>query len=72
MAIPKGHRKNLQTIIRAAEAGHLALMECTRKTDGQQVYVLCAVGKDGDDYVFSPFAEMFTGDSPYDQWEPPL
>jgi hypothetical protein len=29
LAIPEYARKNFNTLLRAAEAGHLALMECT-------------------------------------------
>jgi Family of unknown function (DUF6117) len=43
MAIPDHARKNFQTLLRAAEAGHLALMECTDAATSEVRYVLCAL-----------------------------
>jgi hypothetical protein len=34
MAIPEHARTNFQTLLRAAEAGHLALMECNDAVTG--------------------------------------
>lgn len=65
-----GHAVNLQTIIKAAKNGDLALMECKRVSDGKIVAVLCCVGRQGKEYIFAPMAEMFE-DNPYEQWLPP-
>lgn len=74
MAIPDHAAKNFQTLLRAAEAGHLALMECTDAATGAVRYVICAVGReaerDGGDYVFTPFGHLADGD-PYEQYLPP-
>ena len=70
MTVVEGHKINLQTIIKAAQNGDLALMECKRVSDGKIVAVLCAVGRKGKEYVFAPFAEMFE-ENPYEQWLPP-
>jgi hypothetical protein len=70
MAIPDYARKNFQTLLRAAKAGHLALMECTDATTQENRYVICAVGRDDGDYVFTPFGHLADG-NPYDLYVPP-
>lgn len=70
MAIPAYAAKNFQTLMRAAEAGHLALMECTDAATGAVRYVICAVGRDQGDYMFTPFGHLADGD-PYEQYLPP-
>ncbi len=70
MAIPEYARKNFQTLLRAAEAGHLALMECRDAATGVVRYVICAVGRDAGDFVFTPFGHLADG-NPYDQYVPP-
>ena len=46
MAIPDYARANFETLMKAAKAGDLALMECTEVGSGETRYVLCAVGRD--------------------------
>lgn len=70
MAIPDYAAKNLQTLLRAAQAGHLALMECTDAATGAVRYVICAVGRDQGDFVFTPFGHLADG-NPYEQYVPP-
>lgn len=70
MVIPDYARKNFQTLLRAAEAGHLALMECTDAATGENRYVICAVGRDDGEYVFTPFGHLADG-NPYDLYVPP-
>ena len=70
MAIPDHARTNFQTLLRAAEAGHLALMECLDAATREPRYVLAAVGREGDDYVFTPFGHLADG-NPYDAYLPP-
>ena len=70
MAIPDHVRKNFQTLLRAAEAGHLALMECTDAATGSVRYVICAVGREDGDDVFTPFGHLADG-NPYDLYVPP-
>jgi hypothetical protein len=47
MSTPDHARANFQTLLRAAENGDLALMECSDAATGEPRYVLCAVGRDG-------------------------
>lgn len=68
--IPQGHKQNLDTIIRAAENGALAVVECFNKRENRVVNVLCAIGFDGKEYAISPFAQLFD-DNPYDILNPP-
>lgn len=44
MAIPKYMSNNYETLLKAADARHVALMECRRVDNGEVVYALCAVG----------------------------
>ena len=69
MAIPDYARTNFETLLKAAEAGDLALMECTEVASGETRYVLCAVGRD-DDYVMTPFGHLAPG-NPYEAYIPP-
>jgi hypothetical protein len=70
MAIPDYARTNFQTLLRAAQAGHLALMECTDAVTGEVRYVMCAVGRDDGDYTFTPFGHLAHG-NPYEAYVPP-
>lgn len=45
-------------------------MECADAASGQPRYVLCAVGRDGADYVFTPFGHLADG-NPCDAYLPP-
>lgn len=70
MAIPDYARTNFETLVQAAKADDLALMECIEVQSGETRYVLCAVGRDGKDYVMSPFGHLAPG-NPYDAYIPP-
>ncbi|MCF8710438.1 DUF6117 family protein [Rhizorhapis sp. SPR117] len=70
MAIPDHARANFETLVRAAKAGDLALMECTEVASGEIRYVLCAVGRDRGDYVMTPFGHLAPG-NPYETYTPP-
>jgi hypothetical protein len=70
MSIPDHARANFQTLLRAAADGNLALMECTDAATGDTRYVICAVGRDGTDHLFTPFGHLVDGD-PYDAYVPP-
>jgi hypothetical protein len=70
MSIPDHARTNFQTLLRAATDGNLALMECNDAVTGEPRYVICAVGRDGTDFVFAPFGHLADG-NPYDAYLPP-
>jgi hypothetical protein len=70
MAIPDHARANFETLLQAAQAGDLALMECTEVASGETRYVLCAVGRDAGDYVMTPFGHLAPG-NPYEAYTPP-
>ena len=70
MAIPQAHAANFQTLLRAAEDGNLALMECSDAVTGEPRYVICAVGRDGTDYVMTPFGHLAEG-NPFEAYRPP-
>ena len=70
MRIPEYARANFQTLLRAAGDGNLALMECTDATTGEPRYVVCAVGRDVADFLFTPFGHLTDG-NPFDAYVPP-
>ena len=62
MSIPSHAQSNFQTLLRAAGDGNLALMECLDAVTGAPRYVICAVGRDDGDFVFTPFGHLAAGD----------
>lgn len=70
MAIPEHIRQNFQTLLNAVENNDVALLECTDKQTGEPVYTVVAVTHDGDEYILTPFARMFSTD-PYEELNPP-
>ena len=70
MAIPDYARTNFNTLMRAARAGDLALMECLDAATRERRYVLAAVGRDGEDYVFTPFGHL-ASNNPFEAYLPP-
>jgi hypothetical protein len=70
MAIPEHARANFETLVKAAKAGDLALVECTEIASGETRYVLCAVSRAEGDYVMTPFGHLASG-NPYDAYMPP-
>lgn len=66
---PRLRPLQLQTLLRAAADGNLALVECADPSTGQLRYVVCAVGWEGTDYVFTPFGHLADG-NPYDASDP--
>jgi hypothetical protein len=70
MAIPDYARTNFQTLLRAAQDGNLALMECLDAGTREPRFFLCAVGREDGDYVFMPFGHLADG-NPYNAYLPP-
>jgi len=74
MAKPKTivqkHAADLVTIVKAAKAGHLTLVEGRIKATGEIVAMICAVGYMDGEYVITPFAHLHNG-NPYDVYDPP-
>lgn len=71
MAIPDHARTNFQTLMRAAAAGDLALLECSDAATGEPRYVLCAVGARDGEYVVTPFGHLADG-NPFDAYITPM
>lgn len=44
-------------------------MECTDAATGGVRYVICALGRDGTDFLFTPFGHLADG-NPYDAYVP--
>jgi hypothetical protein len=68
--IPSGYRTNFHTMLKAAGNGDLALMECQDNASKKKVYVVCMVGRENGQYIFTPVAKMFDG-NPYEEVNPP-
>lgn len=70
MSIPDHARTNFQTLLRAAADGNLALLECADAETGAARYVICAVCRDGGEFLFTPFGHL-ADDNPYEAYRPP-
>jgi hypothetical protein len=70
MSIPDHARANFQTLLRAAADSNLALVECIDAVTGEPRYVICAVGRNGRDFLFTPFGHLADG-NPFDAYIPP-
>ena len=70
MTIPDHARANFEILLRAAADGNLALMECVDALTGEPRYVICAVGRDGTEFVFTPLGHLADG-NPFDAYLPP-
>jgi hypothetical protein len=71
MPIPDHASRNFQTLLQAARNDDLALMECLDAETRELRYVLWAVGRDGEDYVFTPFGHLAPV-NPFDAYLPPV
>lgn len=71
MSIPEGVRTNFETLVAAAKAGDLACLECKDAQTGDPRYVICAVGSDGEQFLFTPFGHMESEMNPYERYTPP-
>ncbi len=65
----KGDRHNFETLLRAADNGHLALVSAIRKADQQPVALVCAMQRNDDETITPvPFAVMVEG-NPFEMFE---
>ena len=70
MSIPDHARANFHTLLRAAAAGDLALVECADAATGEPRYVLCAIGRNGEEFLITPFGHLTPG-NPFEAYLPP-
>jgi hypothetical protein len=70
MSIPDHARANFATMLRAAADRNLALVECRDAVTGETRYVICAVGAESTEFVFTPFGHLADG-NPFDAYLPP-
>lgn len=66
----KAQSKNFETLRRAFSEGDVALVECLVNATGEKVATVCAVTRDRDEVVFTPFAVMLNG-NPFEMLSPP-
>ena len=71
MALSEASLVNFQTMLRAAKAGHLAIMECTEIASGETRAVICAVQQapEGQIHIL-PFGHLCPG-NPYEAYLSP-
>ncbi|URW75899.1 DUF6117 family protein [Sphingomonas donggukensis] len=70
MAIPDHARTNFATLLRAAAAGDLALVECLDAGTRELRYVIAAIGRDDEDFVMTPFGHLAPA-NPFGTYLPP-
>jgi hypothetical protein len=70
MSIPDYASTNFNTLLRAAVAGDLALVECTDAVTGEPRYVLCGIGHDDGTYTMTPFGHL-APDNPFEAYVSP-
>jgi len=68
--LPPHDRTNFATLSRAFDAGHVALVEVQRVSDGSLVSAICAIGRDDNLFLITPFATLIEGD-PFELFSPP-
>lgn len=71
MSIPDFVKANFATLLRAAAAGDLALVQGTDARTGETRFILCAAGQDGGQVVLTPFGHLADG-NPYELYDPPF
>lgn len=64
------HKRNFETLTKAFKDNATCLMECTVRSTGEKVAVICTVVFDGKEYQFTPFAQFYNG-NPYEILDPP-
>ncbi|HMS56826.1 MAG TPA: DUF6117 family protein [Fimbriimonadaceae bacterium] len=64
-------RTNFNTLCRAFGRGHVALLEVQRRADEAVVAAICAVARNGDEFLFTPFAILVEG-NPFELFNPPV
>jgi hypothetical protein len=69
--IVQQHKKNFETLQEAFRRKQICLMECTLKSTGEKLAVICTIVFDGNEYIITPFASLFNG-NPYDLLTPPM
>lgn len=70
MAIPKGVKKNFETLQRAFADEQVCVMEVLDKKTGEIVDAICMVNMVGDEYNLVPVAFM-PRENPYERFAPP-
>jgi len=70
MKLSRGIQANFNTLLKACEAGRLALLDCQDARTGEHVPVIVAINGEGEEYAFVPLAKMFVG-NPYEEVKPP-
>lgn len=70
-ALAQGHLANFKTMLKAARAKDLALIQCTDAKTGEPVATICMVNQDAEGNVeFAPVARMFNT-NPFEELLPP-
>ncbi len=70
MSIPDHFRANFETMLSAARAENLCLVECKDALSGEPRYVICAVSVLEGEFTFVPFGHLAQG-NPFEAYIPP-
>jgi hypothetical protein len=71
MAIPEAYKANFSTLLQAAAAGDLCLLECKDADTGEDRYVICAASLQNGEVQMAPFGHLADG-NPYEAYVPPM
>ena len=69
--LPKGHKTNLDTIIKAAKNGDLGVYQTYDSVTNEEVTILVARSVVDGETQITPLAQMFGGFNPYERFYPP-
>jgi hypothetical protein len=71
IALRSGDKKNFQTMLKATENGDIALVSAIRRSDGSNVALACAMGREDDGSIMVvPLAVMVEGGNPFNDFIP--
>ena len=71
MPIPDFVKANFETLLRAAAAGDLALVQGTDARTGETRFILCAAAQRGGEVVLTPFGHLADGNA-FELYDPPF
>lgn len=66
------HKTSFATLLRAAQNNDVCILKCTRKSDGSDVWAICAMNRhENGDTDFVPLGELYVSVDPFELIDPP-
>lgn len=69
--LPEHHKQWFEQLRKAGKQGNLALMSCLDNKTNEPRSVICLVGWQDGEYLFTPIGHLCTEDNPYEAYGPP-